>query len=258
MFDHIRVADRTVLFLNTVLLMDIAFLPFAASVLSAAFRTGHGQRTAVGSMAHVLSGSHPVQRHVGLRRHDHRLLDTSIDAGGAKAISRRFRLALAWIGIGTVLGALLPVPRHGCDRRIHPLLLAAHPGRDPQHKASERLAQICDPRQRRIPDLRENVRSDREHQIVSIRSFIRSLVRRRVGGEQSTAARTVRLGSSSGPPRRGVAVPGSRRPLGSVSGGGGDRAGGGRAWWGARRPDPGGTPRRPPARPATAAVGHGR
>jgi hypothetical protein len=47
MFDHIRSADRTVLFLNTLLLMDIAFLPFAAAVLSAAFRTGHGQRTAV-------------------------------------------------------------------------------------------------------------------------------------------------------------------------------------------------------------------
>ena len=47
MFDHIRSADRTVLFLNTLLLMDIAFLPFAASVLAAAFRTGHGQRTAV-------------------------------------------------------------------------------------------------------------------------------------------------------------------------------------------------------------------
>jgi len=57
---------------------------------------------------------------------------------------------------------------------------------------------------------------------------------------------------------RGVPMPGSRRPLGSVSDGGGDRAGGGPAWWGARRPDPGGTPRRPPARPATAAVGDGR
>ena len=47
MFDHIRSADRTVLFLNILLLMDIAFLPFAAAVLSAAFGTGHGQRTAV-------------------------------------------------------------------------------------------------------------------------------------------------------------------------------------------------------------------
>jgi Endosomal/lysosomal potassium channel TMEM175 len=46
MFDHIRSVDRTVLFLNTLLLMDIAFLPFAASVLAGAFGTGHGHRTA--------------------------------------------------------------------------------------------------------------------------------------------------------------------------------------------------------------------
>jgi uncharacterized membrane protein len=49
MFDHIRRADRVVLFLNTVLLMDIAFLPFAAAVLAQAFRHGHGQRTASSS-----------------------------------------------------------------------------------------------------------------------------------------------------------------------------------------------------------------
>jgi uncharacterized membrane protein len=47
MFDHIRSTDRMVLFLNTVLLMDIAFLPFAASVLAKAFHDGHGQRIAV-------------------------------------------------------------------------------------------------------------------------------------------------------------------------------------------------------------------
>jgi hypothetical protein len=42
-------------------------------------------------------------------RPGHRRLDTSIDSVGAKVISRRFRLALAWIGTGTLLGALLPV-----------------------------------------------------------------------------------------------------------------------------------------------------
>jgi uncharacterized membrane protein len=40
MFDHIRSVDRVLLFLNTVLLMDIAFLPFAAAVLAQAFRAG--------------------------------------------------------------------------------------------------------------------------------------------------------------------------------------------------------------------------
>ena len=109
MFDHIHSADRTVLFLNTLLLMDIAFLPFAASVLAAAFRTGHGQRTAVvfHGMTFLLAA---ILFNViwGYARHDHRL-GTTLDAGGARAISRRFRLALVWIATGTLLGALLPV-----------------------------------------------------------------------------------------------------------------------------------------------------
>ena len=47
MFDHIRAADRVVLLLNTLLLMVVAFLPFATSVLAGALRGGDGQRTAV-------------------------------------------------------------------------------------------------------------------------------------------------------------------------------------------------------------------
>ena len=110
MFDHLRRADRMVLFLNTLLLMDIAFLPFAASVLSAAFHTGHGQRTAV-----VFHGTAFLLAAVlfnviwDYARRGHRLLGTTIDAAGARAVSRRFRLALVWIGAGTLLGALVPV-----------------------------------------------------------------------------------------------------------------------------------------------------
>ena len=82
MFDHIHSADRTVLFLNTLLLMDIAFLPFAASVLAAAFRTGHGQRTAVvfHGMTFLLAA---ILFNViwGYARHNHRL-GTTLDAGG--------------------------------------------------------------------------------------------------------------------------------------------------------------------------------
>ena len=47
MFDHIRAADRVVLLLNTLLLMVVAFLPFPTSILAGAFRTGHGERTAI-------------------------------------------------------------------------------------------------------------------------------------------------------------------------------------------------------------------
>ncbi|HKN93824.1 MAG TPA: TMEM175 family protein [Thermoleophilaceae bacterium] len=109
MFDHIRAADRSVLLLNTLLLMVVAFLPFATSVLAGAFRSGHGQRTAVvlygvafGLTALAFNGVWQYAR----RR---RLLSRSLDAAGATSIGRRFQLALAWLAIGAALGAALPV-----------------------------------------------------------------------------------------------------------------------------------------------------
>lgn len=109
MFDHIRHADRLVLFLNTVLLMDIALLPFAAGVLARSFRDGQGERTAV--VVHGLAFElaavlfNLIWWHA---RRDRRLLASTIDDAGVRAIARRFLLALAWIGVGTLLGALLP------------------------------------------------------------------------------------------------------------------------------------------------------
>jgi uncharacterized membrane protein len=110
MFDHIRHADRLVLFLNAVLLMDIALLPFAASVLADAFRDGQGERTAValhGLVFEVAAGLFNVIWWHARRRH--LLVTGSIDAAGVRAITRRFRLALAWIGSATILGTLLPL-----------------------------------------------------------------------------------------------------------------------------------------------------
>src|SRR5262249_24383083 len=46
-FDHIRVADRVILLLNTLLLMVVALLPFSTSVLAGALRHDEGERTAV-------------------------------------------------------------------------------------------------------------------------------------------------------------------------------------------------------------------
>jgi uncharacterized membrane protein len=109
MFDHVRHADRAVLFLNTVLLMDIAFLPFAATVLADALRDGQGERTAIvlHGLTFFLAAAlfNVIWWHV--RRGD-RLLAATIDPAGATAIARRFQLALAWLGVGTVLGAVVP------------------------------------------------------------------------------------------------------------------------------------------------------
>jgi uncharacterized membrane protein len=109
MFDHIRAADRTVLFLNTVLLMVVAFLPFATSVLAEALRSGHGQRTAVGFYGIAFGVTALTFNAVWQYARRHRLLSEALGSAGATAISRRFQLALAWLATGALLGALLPV-----------------------------------------------------------------------------------------------------------------------------------------------------
>ena len=109
MFDHIRTADRTVLLLNTLLLMAVAFLPFATSVLAGALRSGHGERTAVvfyGIAFAVTALTFNGVWHYARRQ---RLLSEALDTAGATAIGRRFQLALAWLAAGAVLGAALPV-----------------------------------------------------------------------------------------------------------------------------------------------------
>lgn len=109
MFDHIRVADRLVLLLNTLLLMVVAFLPFATSVLAGAFRHGDGQRTAVVFYGIAFDLTALTFNAVWQYASRHRLLSRSLEATGARAIGRRFQLALAWLSAGAALGAALPV-----------------------------------------------------------------------------------------------------------------------------------------------------
>jgi uncharacterized membrane protein len=109
MFDHIRTADRLVLLLNTLLLMVVAFLPFATSVLAGALRSGNDQRTAVVFYAiafDVTALTFNAVWHYARRR---RLLSDVLGAAGQTAIGRRFELALAWLAAGAALGAALPV-----------------------------------------------------------------------------------------------------------------------------------------------------
>ena len=109
MFDQVRVADRTVLLLNTLLLMDIAFLPFAAAVLAQAFRNGQGQRTAIVLHGLTFEVAAVLFNVIWWYTRRHRaLLTRGIDATGARSITRRFQLALAWIAAGTLLGIALP------------------------------------------------------------------------------------------------------------------------------------------------------
>jgi TMEM175 potassium channel family protein len=109
MFDHVRAADRIVLLLNTVLLMVVAFLPFATSVLAEALRSGHGQRTAVGFYGIAFDLTALMFNAVWQYARRHGLLSETLSDAGATAIGRRFQLALAWLATGALLGAVLPV-----------------------------------------------------------------------------------------------------------------------------------------------------
>jgi uncharacterized membrane protein len=108
MFDHIRSADRVVLLLNTLLLMVVAFLPFATSVLAEALREGQGERTAVAFYGIAFDVTALTFNAVWQYARRQRLLSDALGPAGEAAISRRFQLALAWLAIGAVLGALVP------------------------------------------------------------------------------------------------------------------------------------------------------
>jgi uncharacterized membrane protein len=96
-------------FLNTLLLMVVAFLPFATSVLAGALRDGHGQRTAVVFYAIAFAVTALTFNAVWQYACRRRLLSEALEPAGATAISRRFQLALAWLATGAVLGAVLPI-----------------------------------------------------------------------------------------------------------------------------------------------------
>jgi uncharacterized membrane protein len=109
MFDHIRAADRIVLLLNTVLLMVVAFLPFATSVLADALRDGRDERTAVAFYGIAFVATALTFNAVWQYSRRHQLLRETLAPEGATAIGRRFELALAWLATGALLGALVPV-----------------------------------------------------------------------------------------------------------------------------------------------------
>lgn len=108
MFDHIRAADRVILLLNTLLLMIVAFLPFATSVLAGALRSGYGLRTAVVYYGIAFDVTALTFNAVWQYARRHQLLSKTLDTAGAAAIGKRFQLALAWLTTGALLGLLIP------------------------------------------------------------------------------------------------------------------------------------------------------
>lgn len=108
MFDRIRHVDRAVLFLNTLLLMVIAFLPFSTSLLAAALRNEAGLRTAVVFYGTTLWTAAALFNVIWAYLRRANLLDPRLGPFATRAIARRFALALGWIGAGIIVGAFVP------------------------------------------------------------------------------------------------------------------------------------------------------
>jgi uncharacterized membrane protein len=108
-FDHIRATDWGLMFWNIVLLANIAFLPFAASVLASALRGGADERAAVvfyGATFAIGSGLFNLTWHHACRA---KLFGSTIDASTQRAMTRRFILGPPMYAAGVAVGALVPL-----------------------------------------------------------------------------------------------------------------------------------------------------
>ncbi len=109
MFEWIVRADQRLLFLNTLHLMFIAFLPFPTAVLSEAFHKGSDQDIAAafysGTLTIIGVLVNAIWRYAASNK---RLLNEAISAEQAKAIGRRFLMGPAGYGLATILAFVSP------------------------------------------------------------------------------------------------------------------------------------------------------
>lgn len=109
MFRHIVRVDSTLLLLNVLHLMLIAFLPFPTAVLAEAFHRGIDESVAAAFYGGILTV-------IGIfvtamwqyAAHGHRLLSPDLTAKGARQIGRRFLLGPSIYAIATLIALVMP------------------------------------------------------------------------------------------------------------------------------------------------------
>jgi uncharacterized membrane protein len=115
MFEHIEGIDRPLMFLNTLLLLDVAFIPFTAAVLARSFHDGAGERVAVGLYGGTLAvGGLFFNALWWWAGREHRLMGAHITPAEVQAIGRRFWRGPLLYAIATVVGIIVPLAGVGC------------------------------------------------------------------------------------------------------------------------------------------------
>jgi uncharacterized membrane protein len=110
MISRLRVADHVILMLNLLLLLLIALLPFATSLMAAFLRQGHGQHLAAGIyagsfLAMSLSFA-ALNRHILLHKAD--MLDAELSLERRREILRRSLTGLLPYALAVALAPVSP------------------------------------------------------------------------------------------------------------------------------------------------------
>ncbi|AKB27050.1 Integral membrane protein [Methanosarcina siciliae T4/M] len=109
MFDHIVRADHTLLLLNTIHLMFIAFIPFPTAVLSQALHNGTKESIATSFYGGTLAVTGILVNFMWHHAaHEHLLLGKDISHEQVKWNTRRFLVGPVGYGIGVIVSLLAP------------------------------------------------------------------------------------------------------------------------------------------------------
>lgn len=109
MFEHIIKTDRLLMFTNTLLLLVVAFLPFATAVLASTFRTGAGQPVAVALYGLVMTFAGLLFNAIWSHANRARLFDADVTAQGVRRMTKRILFGPAMYALGAILGFFLPI-----------------------------------------------------------------------------------------------------------------------------------------------------
>jgi uncharacterized membrane protein len=110
MFEHIVKTDRLQMFVNTLLLMVVAFIPFTASVLASAFRNGTGESVAIALYGGTLVLGGLCFNWLWSHAYRAKLMDDSVTNQRMRRMTRRILFGPIAYGVGAIVGYFLPVP----------------------------------------------------------------------------------------------------------------------------------------------------
>jgi uncharacterized membrane protein len=108
MFEHIVKTDRLLMFINTLLLAIVAFIPFITEVVALSFRNGDGQSIAIAVYgATLVLGGLCFN---GIWRHAYRggLMDGAVTDAGVGRMTRRILFGPISYAVGGIVGFFVP------------------------------------------------------------------------------------------------------------------------------------------------------